>query len=389
MKPIALKRGEDRRVRAGHPWIFSNEIKSSLKEYDPGDLVRVQGAGGNPLGIGYVNPLSLIAVRLLVTGPADLEEGFVENRMAAALAHRRRMYPGSDVYRVVYGESDALPGLVVDRYGGAVALQILTAGMERLREEILRAVVSLLKPEVVVARNDTRYRRLEGLPTEKAVLRGEWKGVAMISLDGIDMAVDLMDGQKTGLFLDQRDNLPSLAPWCSGARVLDCFCYTGAWGLKALRYGAVSATAIDSSAAALRAARRNVEINNMDGRWDCIEGDATEVLGSLRDGAPYDVAVLDPPALARRKDRLASAKKLYREINKRAIALLKPGGVLVSCSCSYHLDRPGFKQILNEAATLAGRRAVLVEERGQSRDHPALLAARETDYLKCLVLRVL
>jgi 23S rRNA (cytosine1962-C5)-methyltransferase len=389
MKSVVLKRGEDKRLRAGHPWIFSNEIKSSLKEHEPGDLVRVEGAGGHSLGIGYVNPQSLIAVRLLATGVDQIEDNFLETRIAAALGQREALYKGSTVYRVVYGESDALPGLIIDRYDDAVAVQILTAGMEKIQSAVLDAIHQILKPKVVVARNDTRYRELEGLEGGVALLHGTWNGPAWVSLEGIALAADLLDGQKTGLFLDQRDNLDSLAPWSPGARVLDCFCYTGAWGLSALRAGAASVSAVDSSSKALEGGRANAERNGTASKWTPFKGDAFEVLDSFREGPKFDLVILDPPSFVRRKDRLAAAKRRYREINLKAMALLRPGGVLVSCSCSYHLDRPSFKQLINEAATKLGRRAVLLEERGQSKDHPVLLAARETDYLKCFVLRIL
>jgi 23S rRNA (cytosine1962-C5)-methyltransferase len=389
MKSIVLKRGEDRRPRAGHPWIFSNEIKSSLREHSPGDIVLVTGAGGQVVGVGYVNPQSLIAVRLLATGTDSLDAGFLEERISTALRLREAVYPGSCVFRVVHGESDALPGLVVDRYGAAVAVQILTAGMERMKEDVLRALLGTLRPEVVVARNDTLFRDLEGLPRGVDLLHGTWSRPVPVSIQGMELTADLMEGQKTGLFLDQRDNLLAPSPWAAGARVLDCFSYTGAWGIRALLDGAAQVTAVDSSSRALEEALRNARRNGVENRWQAIEGDAFAVLDSLAGGPPFDVAVLDPPSFVRRKDRLASAKKRYRAINQKAMALLRPAGILVSCSCSHHLDRPAFKQLINEAATAAGRRAVLMEERGASRDHPVLLAARETDYLKCFVLRIL
>lgn len=389
MKTIRLKRGEDRRARAGHPWIFSNEIGTSLKDVQPGDPVRVVAAGGYPLGIGYANPRSLIAVRLLAMGRAELEGSFVESRMAEALRLRGSLYPGSDVYRAVYAESDGLPGLIVDRYGSAVAVQTLTAGMERLKSEIFDAVLALLKPEVVVTRDDSRYRELEGLPLERSIAYGSWEGPRRVKFAGLELAVDLLEGQKTGLYLDQRDNLEILAPFSREARVLDCFCYAGAWGLKAAALGASSVTAVDSSGPALEAARENAAVNGCTSRWRSIQGDAFDVLEDLRSDAPFDVVILDPPAFARRKDRLAAARRRYRDINMKAMALVARGGVLVSCSCSHHLDRASLRQVLSEAASRAGRRAVVLEARGQSRDHPVLLSAVETEYLKCFLLRIL
>jgi 23S rRNA (cytosine1962-C5)-methyltransferase len=389
VRTVHLKRGEDKRARAGHPWIFSNEIATSLKDFDPGDLVRTVAAGGYPLGVGYVNPRSLIAVRLLTAGRDDLEESFVRSRAAEALRLRECLYPGSDVYRAVYAESDGLPGLIVDRYGSAVAIQILTAGMERLRQEVQSAVLELLKPDVIVMRNDSRYRELEGLARERSVSHGTWNGPRRVDFAGLELVVDLLEGQKTGLYLDQRDNLEILAPFCREARVLDCFCYEGAWGLKAAACGAASVTAVDSSAKALEAARENASRNGCLSRWSAIEGDAFEVLEHLRGGDPFDVVILDPPSFARRKDRLAAAARRYREINMKAMALVARGGYLVSCSCSHHLDRSALRQVISEAAARAGRRAVVIEARGQSRDHPVLLSALETEYLKCFLMRVL
>ena len=388
MLSIRLKRGEDRRVRAGHPWIFSNEIQTSLKSVDPGELVRVTAAGGAPLGFGYANPRSLIAVRLLTAGRDKLDPSFVRKRFADALRIRESLYPDSSAFRVVYGESDNLPGLIVDRYGPAVAVQTLTAGMERLKSEIVDAAVSQLRPDVVVMRNDSRYREMEGLQLEKAVAYGSWDGPRWVKLSGMELAADLMEGQKTGLYLDQSDNLEVLAHVSNGARVLDCFCYTGAWGIKAALCGAASVVAVDSSRWALEAARANALRNGCADRWSSIEGDALDVLDGLRGGPPFDIVVLDPPAFAKRRDRLAAAKRRYRETNVKAMTLVRPGGLLISCSCSHHLDRAAFRQVLSEAAAAAARRATIVQVRGQSRDHPILLAAAETEYLKCFVLRI-
>ncbi len=384
-----MKRGEERRVRAGHPWIFSNEIATSLKEHTPGDLVRIVTSGGAPVGIGYVNPHSLISVRVLSTGPGDLDPDFIATRVAEATALRSSLYPASDTYRAVYGESDALPGLIVDRYGPAVAVQILTAGMERLRREIIDAVRAALDPEVIVMRNDSRYREYEGLAQEMEVVHGAWSGPVWVDLAGVSIAADLVKGQKTGLYLDQRDNLRVLDSACRGARVLDCFCYTGTWGVRAAMKGAVSVTGVDSSLWGLECARANAEKNACEDVCDFIRGDAFEVLDRIGPAGSYDVVILDPPSFAKKRDRMSGAKRKYREINAKAVSLLKSGGLLISCSCSHHLDAFAFRQVLSEAVAGCGRRAVLLEARGQSRDHPVLLAARETEYLKCMTLRIL
>ena len=388
MVTLRLKRGEEDRVLAGHPWIFSNELKTIPKGLQPGELVRVEAANRRPLGIGYVNPRTLIAIRLIATGADDLDPDFISLRLKRAVELRGRLYPGSTTYRAVYGESDGLPGLIVDRYDSAVAVQILTAGMERRRDEILSAVVSVLDPDVLVLRNDSPYRELEGLPIEKSVEHGEWRGPVPVRIEGMTLLADLMEGQKTGLFLDQRDNLTLPVPFSANAKVLDCFCYTGAWGIKAATAGASSVTAVDSSARALKAAEVNARENECVDRWRGIRGDAFEVLDSLREESPFDVVVLDPPSFVRRKDRLASAKNRYRTLNMKAISLLESGGVLFTCSCSHHLDAYSFRQVLSEAVAKSGRRALILAARGQAKDHPVLLSARETEYLKCLALRV-
>jgi 23S rRNA (cytosine1962-C5)-methyltransferase len=313
----------------------------------------------------------------------------VAKRIGRALELRERLYPSCETYRAVYGESDGLPGLVVDRYGQAVAVQILTAGMERRKDEILEAIISKLHPDVLVLRNDSPYRRLEGLPLGKSVGHGEWTGPVTVRFADMDLLVDLMDGQKTGLFLDQRDNLNLLGPHSANARVLDCYCYTGAWGIKAATTGATSVTAVDSSRDALETAGLNAEQNGCADRWGGMCGDAGEVLEYLREEPPFDVVILDHPAFARRKNHLASARRQYRSINKSAISLLAPGGILFSCSCSYHLDSYSFRQVLSEAVARSGRSAIMLAAGGQAKDHPVLLSARETEYLKCFVLKVL
>jgi 23S rRNA (cytosine1962-C5)-methyltransferase len=388
MITLRLKKREEKRALAGHPWIFSNELKTMPTGVQPGDLVRVEAANRRPLGIGYVNPRTLIAIRLLTAGADDLDPDFISDRIKRAVELRGRLYPGSTTYRAVYGESDGLPGLIVDRYDSAVAVQILTAGMEMRREEILSAVRSNLEPDVLVLRNDSTYRQIEGLPIEKSVESGEWRGPVPVRLEGMALLADLMEGQKTGLFLDQRDNLALPVPFSADAKVLDCFCYTGAWGIKAVMAGASSVTAVDSSARALKAAEVNARENGFADRWKGVRGDAFQVLDSLSEESAFDVIILDPPSFVRRKDRLASAKNRYRAINMKAISLLAPGGVLVTCSCSHHMDAHSFRQVLSEAAAKSGRRAVILAARGQAKDHPVLLAARETEYLKCLALKV-
>jgi 23S rRNA (cytosine1962-C5)-methyltransferase len=390
VKRLVLRRNQDRRVRGGHPWIFSNEVARFDGAPAPGDLVEVTDERGAFLGRAYFNPQSLIAARLLTRGRDEVDTALFVKRMERALRLREAALPGERAVRVVYGESDQLPGLVVDRYGDHLAVQVLTLGMEVRQEMVREALERVFAPRGVVRVADSPLRTLEGLPLERAVWWGEVPERVEVELEGFRVEADLLHGQKTGLFLDQRLNRRVAEARAAGRRVLDLFCYQGEWALHAARGGAESVLAVDSSAAALAAAARNLERNGPAGRVTLRQGDVFDVLKELtRKGERFGLAVLDPPALVKSRKSLAAGARAYRELNRAAMGLLEEEGVLVSCSCSHHLDDALFRQVLLEAARAAHRPFRVVEWRGESPDHPQLLAVPETHYLKCAVLQAL
>lgn len=389
MTRITLHKGEDRRIRAGHPWIFSNEIREIVGEKSPGTSCSVFDAGGGLVGTGYYNPSSLIAVRLLSRDGRDPDDPLLfRERFSAARALREALYPGLDSYRLVHGEGDYLPGLVVDRYGDYLSLQFLTAGIDLRREMIVSLLLEMFVPKGIVARNDVAVRGLEGLSQEVEVLFGEVPETLEMVEHGLRFRVDLTGGQKTGHFLDQKENHLLLKELAPGRRVLDCFSYSGSWGVHAAAFGAVETTCVDISERAVRLARQNGEINGVADRMRFEAADAFERLRSLKgEGRRFGLVVLDPPAFVKSKRALKEAEKGYITINRRAMELLDPGGYLVTCSCSFHMGREHFRELLTAAAVQARRDMRLVAVRGQAPDHPVLLSVPETDYLKCFVLQ--
>lgn len=391
MRVIRLKKNEERRAVAGHPWIFSNEIEGSLRDALPGELVDVLDWRGRFVGRGYINPRSLIAVRLL-SRRADEEIGreFFRRRLAEALDYRRRFLPGVTSCRLVFGEADFLPGLIIDRYGDCLVMQVLTAGMDVQLETIVDLLDEMLSPRAIVLRNDAAARELEGLPQEKRVLRGELPGPVDIEENGVRFSIDLMEGQKTGFFLDQRDNRRLAGELCRGLKVLDCFSYVGAWSLHAARGGARKVTGLDASAAAVAAASANAALNGLDDICEFRRTDVFDELKRLSDaGERFGCVILDPPAFVKSKTKLHEGLRGYREINVRALKIIEPGGILATCSCSHHVDRRSFLSMIAGAAADAGRRVRMLEYRSQSADHPVNPAIPETEYLKSVFLQVI
>jgi 23S rRNA (cytosine1962-C5)-methyltransferase len=384
---LRLKKNEERRILAGHCWVFSNEIHDSLHGLDPGEVVRVSSSSGRFLGIGHVNPNSLITIRLLSRRQVEIDGAFYRERLLAAEGYRRRLYPGSSVYRLVFGEADLLPGLIVDRYDQHLVVQTLTRGMAKVEDLLVATLREILQPESIVLRNDSPMRSLEGLPLEQRTVFGELPDRVVIEIDGIRFVVALLEGQKTGFYLDQRENRPRLRGLIHGKRVLDACCYEGAWGLYAARFGARELVGVDASGAALARARRNVEINSIDTPWRLVERDIFDFLAKGEER--FDVIILDPPAFIKSKAKLKEGERGYLELNRLAMKLLPPAGLLVTCSCSHHLSRDRFQMLVGQAARLAKRRLRLLEACGQSRDHPVLMSMPETAYLKCFILEVL
>lgn len=389
MLRISLARGEDRRLRGGHPWVFSNEISIIAGEKVRGAVAEVYDAGGGYVGTGHYNPNSLIAVRLLSRTRQDIESpGFFRQKIHEADSYRRSIYPDLSSYRVVYGEADGLSGLVIDRYGDYLSIQLLSAGMEARREQIVHALIDLFSPVGIVARNDVSVRSLEGLDEQVEIIFGAVPATVWMEEHGLRFLVDLMGGQKTGHFLDQKENHLLLKGVAQGKEVLDCFCYSGSWGIHAAAFGAASVTCVDISERAIALAGENARANGLLSRVSLETADVFDRLRSLKsEGRRFDVVVLDPPAFVKSRKTLREAQKGYLTINRRAMELLRPGGCLVTCSCSYHMEREMFRDILRTAAQQAGREMRLLAARAQAQDHPVLLAVPETEYLKCFLLQ--
>lgn len=387
---LRLKRGEDRRLRGGHPWVFSNEIDAAatpLATAPPGGLVGLEDWRGQRIGWGHANPHALICVRLLGRGlrPPDLGE-LVRERLRNALALRRR-FGDARFARLVFGESDALPGLVLDRFGDVIVGQIATLGMEMLRETLEAAVQAELAPRTLVWKNDSSARDLEGLAHEQRVV-GEPVQQLTVREGDLTYTVALGGAQKTGWFYDQTDNRAAVARYVpAGARVLDVCSYAGGWALSLLRAGAAAATCVDASQAALDAAAANAAANGLAVRT--IRGDAFEALAQLHAaGERFDVVVVDPPAFVKRRKDLPQAEAAYRKLNQLALRVAGEDALLVSCSCSYHLPAASLPELLQAGARHESRVLQVLEFRGQSADHPVHPAVPETRYLKALFARV-
>ncbi len=386
MKTLRLKPKEARRVLRGHPWVFSNELREIPAGTEPGELIDLVDSAGGFVGRGYVNPRTLIAVRLLTRKQEPIDAVFFRDRIARAHALRIALCCG-DSYRAVYGEGDGLAGLIVDKYGGTLVVQVLTAGIDRLLDVVIAALQEEYAPSAIVLRNDSGAREFEGLPRETRVVHGILAGPVTIEESGITYRVDLLAGQKTGFFFDQRENRLALAGLVRGTRTLDCFCYVGAWALTAAKHGAAEVTGIDASEQAVRLASENAAQNGLAARF--LTGDVFESLRTYeRDRERFGCVILDPPAFVKSRQKVREGIKGYKEINLRALRILDPGGLLVTCSCSHHVDRDLFREMLIDAAHAARRQVRLLEFRSQARDHPVLLAARETEYLKCAFLVV-
>ncbi len=391
MTRLRLRPGHDRRLRGGHPWVFSNEIAAIEGNPEGGDAVEIFAAGGEFLGAGYYNPHSLIAARVLTRSRESIDtEDFYRRRLLAAAAYRQALYGDTEAVRLVHGEADGLPGLVLDRYGAVLSVQLLTLGMERRRELLLPLLLELFRPAAVVARNDASVRELEGLPCRVEILHGNVPPELTVTEHGLRFRVDVAGGQKTGHFLDQKENHLALRGRVEGRRVLDLFCYSGSWALHAARFGARQVTGVDISPGAIALAAENARLNGLEGVSSFLRADVFELLREAgRTGERYGTVILDPPAFVKSRKKLAEAIRGYLTVNRRAMELVEPGGYLFTCSCSYHLEREVFLHTLRQAAAQARRAVRLVELRGQAYDHPVLLACPETEYLKCAVLQIL
>jgi 23S rRNA (cytosine1962-C5)-methyltransferase len=385
---LRLKRNEDRRLHAGHLWIFSNEVDTAqtpLPKFAAGELVRVLAHNDRALGLAYVNPKSLIAARMLETWKIP-DAKWLAARIRAALTLRDRLYP-KPYYRLVYGESDGLPGLIVDRFDANCVVQIGTAGMERLKEAIQAALIEVLRCDGVLFKNDGSTREMEGLPSYTEALRGNFDQPARVYEDGLEFQAPLTTGQKTGWFFDQAANRRALSKYIRPqARVLDVFSYVGAWGVRAAHHGA-QVTCVDSSAAALEGAAANAARNGV--KLTTRKGDAFDVLEELaKEGAKFDVVIIDPPAFAKRKKDVPKALAAYKRLNQLAMGVVADEGILVSCSCSFQVSAEELQDAIAKAARGAGKHLQILEMGGQAPDHPVHPAIPETRYLKAYFCRI-
>jgi 23S rRNA (cytosine1962-C5)-methyltransferase len=388
MASLVFKPDRENRLLSGHPWIYKAEVDTIKGEVHDGDMVDLLDHRGKFLGRGYLNRRSQIIGRVLTAERQPVDADFFRARIVAAAAMRTRLIDQADGYRVVYSESDLLPGLIVDRYADWLVVQFLTLGMVRWKETILDILEGCFHPAGIIERSDVPVRTHEGLPPEKGLLRGSAPDLIRIEEHGIAYLVDAINGQKTGFYLDQRDNRRVVRRLADGARVLDGCCHTGGFALAAAAGGAREVIGIDNSAEALALAQRNAALNGLSERCRFQEGNIFDTLRVYTQQEPFDLIILDPPAFTRGKESLPGAIRGYKDINLRAMKLLTPGGFLVTCSCSYHMTEALFRDVLLEAACDARRIARVLEFRTQAVDHPVLLAAPETHYLKCLVLQV-
>jgi 23S rRNA (cytosine1962-C5)-methyltransferase len=385
---VLLRPGRERRILAGHLWIFEGEVADLRGTPRPGEFVDVLAHDGRFCGRGFYNPTSKIRVRVLTFQDEPLDEAFFGRRIRDAVALRSRVVSGTTAYRVVYAEGDLLPGLIVDRYGELLVMQTLALGMDVRKELLADLLLQETGAQAVYLRNDSGIRSLEGLPRHQGFLRGEAPTRLEIREGQARFWVDVERGQKTGWFCDQRENRLTAAPLGQDADVLEAFCYTGGFGIHAALSGARSVLGLDVSEEAVAMSWENARLNGVEDRCRYEVVDAFEALRALgREGARFDLVILDPPAFARAKRAVPQALAGYKEINLRALRLLRPGGFLVTCSCSSHVDEGMFWQVVLEAARDAGCRLRLVEARGQARDHPMLGAMPETRYLKCFLLQ--
>lgn len=374
------------RIASGHPWIFSSDVLDRGSA-EPGDIVIVTDPRGRTLGTAHYSSTSQICLRLLSERAETVGRAFWLRRLAAAGAYRESVVADSDAYRLVYGEADQLPGLVIDRYADYFVLQTLDQGMDRARAEIVCCLEELFAPRAIVARNDVPVRTRESLPLESGVVAGEMAGAVTVHMNGLELRADLLHGQKTGVYLDQRENYVAAAQYARG-RALDCFTSTGGFALH-IAGNCDSVEAVDSSGPALATLAANAGANGI-ANIEAREADAFDLLaGYAAAKRAFDMVVLDPPAFAKSRSNVESAARGYKEINLRALRLLSSGGILVTCSCSHHMSEAMLLQALAEASLDAHRTLRVLERRTQARDHPILLTVPETHYLKCLIVQLL
>ena len=383
---VYLKKGEERRILGGHSWVYANEAAKIEGKDKNGALAEVRAADGRPLGKGYINHLSKILVRIFLRGGEEDGKALYLKRLAAADAARRKLIADT-CYRMVFAEADDLPALIVDRYGDYLVMECLSLGIDRRKEMIGECLQELFAPKGIYLRGEAAVRQKEGLPLESGMLCGEVPDTVRIEENGIRMAIDVKRGQKTGYFLDQKENRYACRRYARGGDVLDCFCNSGGFSLNAAA-GAKRVTAVDISSFALENVRENAALNGFT-NIETLCADAFEALRAFkREGRAFDLVILDPPAFCKSAAEVGNAARGYRDINLSAMKLVRQGGYLLTCSCSHYMTLPLFERTIAEAARASGRRVKCLEIKVQAPDHPALLTAEETSYLKALFLQI-
>ena len=388
MTKVYLKRGRERRILGGHPWVYRGEIWKTEGDLEGGEQVSVLDYRGKFLGTGLGNPRSIITVRIFSRAEEELDQGFFRARLGRAKKWRDSLSLDTDAVRLVFSEADGLPGLIADMYGECLVVQFLTLGLDMRKDTLTSLLREVFSPRMIYERSDVRAREHEGLQRVKGELWGTLPKPLEVNMGSLKFLVDASGGQKTGLFLDQRENAILAGSWMAGKEVLDCFSYTGNFGLQAACRGAEHVSFVEISDEAAEYTKRNIELNGLEGKTDIILSNAFDILKEYdRDGRMFDAVILDPPSFTRSKKSLEGAKRGYKEINLRALRILRPGGILVTCTCSQHLTHDLFEDIIREAAQDARVSTWQLECRGQARDHPVLLEVPETRYLSCLFLR--
>ena len=387
MADVILLPGKEKRVFSGHPWVFRSDIARTKGDPQPGDTVRMTASNGRFLAMAVYNPKSQIALRILSRKEEVIDDDFIRGRVRRAVNYRRA-FADMQSCRVIFAESDGLPAVIVDSFGPVLSMQCLCLGMEKYKDVICDTLMEEMHPMGIYERGDVPVRTLEGLPLQCGVLRGEVPDKVEIQENGVKFLVDVKNGQKTGFFLDQKENRAAIAPFVKGKTVLDCFTHTGSFALHAARYGAAKVVGVDISEFACECARENAALNG----FDNVEFVAANAFDYLKEqcaqGNHFDVVILDPPAFTKSRANIDAATRGYKEINLRGMQLVKNGGYLITCSCSQHILPDMFMNIIKSAAQDARVSLFQVEYRTQGKDHPILPAAIETQYLKCGIFRV-
>jgi len=393
LPPLRLKKNEERRLKAGHLWIYSNEVDieaTPLKDFEPGTNVLIEDSRGHAIGTAYVNPHTLISARLVSRDPKYvLDKSLIKHRLNIALSLRELLFD-KPFYRLVHGEGDNLPGLIIDRYDDVLVVQITTAGMDKQKLAISEALEKIIKPRAIVLRNDNSSRKTEQLDSYVETVMGELPDSVIVEENNTKFEIDVLSGQKTGWFYDHRMNRARMQHYVKDKRVLDVFSYIGGWGVQALTAGASDVMCIDASQTAIDKIHHNASLNGKETKLASVQGDAFEALKSLRqEREHFDVVITDPPAFIKRKKDFKEGLNAYRRINQMAMQVLNKGGYLISASCSYHLGSDQLRDTILKSSRHVDRNAQIIEQGHQGPDHPVHPAIPETDYLKAFFARVL